>query len=317
MSKVMWLHPSYRDVVIDELVSNTRWRRLFLNIMYTNGLALALSSTGGSSGDRDLPLLQDEDDWNVLRRRCRELIGSSPEQVLAIFSSLLEFGIHLRSYSSSEMSQIRRTTREVCLEFLKCRIDYETTHLGMLRSYAIASLYTSPLVPLPDLAPIWSLVYQQYREYLCIFEEEQYITDTDPLEQWTQLIKFVSDNEPRLLRQLRFPDAFSSDINRILKIVNDELEFTLLAPTRDEAANEIDRLDLILESLHVLASHAGGLGSQFDRVLHSADERRTKLQEFVEQCDENDRLEPDDEAQKAENSRADSVVNIDALFADL
>jgi hypothetical protein len=56
--EVDWIHPSCRDLAIDELAENAADRRRFLANCSETGLALATSLAGGAQGLRRLPLLQ-------------------------------------------------------------------------------------------------------------------------------------------------------------------------------------------------------------------------------------------------------------------
>jgi hypothetical protein len=64
--KVDWVHPSWRDLVIDRLRGDDEERQAFLRRCTVEGLLLALSSGGGASGDRDLPLLLVDRDWDLV-----------------------------------------------------------------------------------------------------------------------------------------------------------------------------------------------------------------------------------------------------------
>jgi len=57
-----WMHPSWRDLVIEHLVTNTAARRSFLRRCGVNGIMLALSGSGGKEGKRNLPLLVEPQD---------------------------------------------------------------------------------------------------------------------------------------------------------------------------------------------------------------------------------------------------------------
>ena len=68
-----WVHPSWRDLVIDELREDAGARRRFLAVSAVDGVALALSRAGGPTGERMLPLLIDDADWDALGDRLHEL----------------------------------------------------------------------------------------------------------------------------------------------------------------------------------------------------------------------------------------------------
>jgi len=78
-----WVHPSWRDLVIDELRENPAARRRFLATCGIHGTMLALSSEGGVAGERVVPLLVADSDWDLLGDRLRELSHVLEDQDLA------------------------------------------------------------------------------------------------------------------------------------------------------------------------------------------------------------------------------------------
>jgi Novel STAND NTPase 3 len=69
-----WVHPSWRDLVIEELRSDAAARRRFLSACGIYGVLLALSQQGGTAGERALPLLIGDSDWDALGDRLGELL---------------------------------------------------------------------------------------------------------------------------------------------------------------------------------------------------------------------------------------------------
>ncbi|HTP20134.1 MAG TPA: hypothetical protein VMJ65_11055 [Solirubrobacteraceae bacterium] len=78
-----WVHPSWRDLVIDELREDPDARRRFLAVSGVDGVALAVSRAGGSRGERSLPLMIDDADWDVLGDRLHELRRELEDRELA------------------------------------------------------------------------------------------------------------------------------------------------------------------------------------------------------------------------------------------
>ncbi|HEY3187892.1 MAG TPA: hypothetical protein VGJ70_10480, partial [Solirubrobacteraceae bacterium] len=75
--RVVWVHPSWRDLVVDHLAASPAERRAFLEAAELPGIELALSTAGGPHGERALPLLVADEDWDALadavHRLSREL----------------------------------------------------------------------------------------------------------------------------------------------------------------------------------------------------------------------------------------------------
>ena len=79
---VQWIHPSYRDLVIDELSQDQSLRLRFLQMANLEGIKLALSQAGGAKGERHLPLLKDATSRGApsgFEKRCRRC-GPRPKR---------------------------------------------------------------------------------------------------------------------------------------------------------------------------------------------------------------------------------------------
>jgi hypothetical protein len=74
--EINWIHPSCRDLAIDELSEHQYDRQKFLATCSEKGLALATSLAGGAKGQRQLPLLQTDEDWRCFTVRAEQLCVS-------------------------------------------------------------------------------------------------------------------------------------------------------------------------------------------------------------------------------------------------
>jgi hypothetical protein len=70
---VGWVHPSWRDLVIDRLAADAEARARFLRVAGIEGIELAVSVGGGGRGERNLPLASSDADWDLLTTRSLEL----------------------------------------------------------------------------------------------------------------------------------------------------------------------------------------------------------------------------------------------------
>lgn len=83
-----WVHPSWRDLVIEQLATDAPARQRFLSAAGIDGVTLALSQEGGAAGERQLPLLQDDPDWDRLGDRLHRLLPGleAPELARLLFA---------------------------------------------------------------------------------------------------------------------------------------------------------------------------------------------------------------------------------------
>jgi hypothetical protein len=87
--RIEWVHPTWRDLVIGMLIDDERARRHFLRRCGVHGLELALSTAGGAAGERTLPLIRTDQDWDALTDRLYVLVTElEPQDVIAALAAL-------------------------------------------------------------------------------------------------------------------------------------------------------------------------------------------------------------------------------------
>lgn len=89
--RVEWVHPSWRDLVIGRLKDDADARREFIKRAGVHGAVLALSTAGGSAGERRLPLIGADEDWDALTDRLYRLIPEvEPAELVMVLTALTE-----------------------------------------------------------------------------------------------------------------------------------------------------------------------------------------------------------------------------------
>lgn len=152
-----WIHPSVRDLIIDELASNSTLRARFLDICTVVGIKLALSSAGGELGDRNFPLLATEDDWDKVTTRCLQ-IAKRAEVTEALM--LLDA---LATCELEDLTSVDQVQAIESLEFSVCnavlaREDSRTLFSEQypFETYLKVASRLDPSPPLPEIGSLWS-----------------------------------------------------------------------------------------------------------------------------------------------------------------
>jgi Novel STAND NTPase 3 len=151
-----WVHPSWRDLVIDELREDPNARLRFLSVSGIDGVTLAVSAAGGSTGERTLPLLLDDADWDALGDRLHELRPELEDRELARVLLALSGAIAVVNdpYEARELdslaANVLRTTRRAWDE------QRAPVAVFLLEAWYGANACLARPVAHPHLAPTWA-----------------------------------------------------------------------------------------------------------------------------------------------------------------
>src|SRR5207247_1180106 len=140
-----WMHPSYRDLVIEELSRDQASYERFMSQMSLAGVKLAVSDTGGFLGDRRLPLMRSEKSWTLLESRCVEIAsqGDRSDQH-ELLTSLFE--AHKTATKDMDRAALGRIVGR-CLRAIKPVWDSQALDSQELRAFARASAVADVLEP--------------------------------------------------------------------------------------------------------------------------------------------------------------------------
>jgi hypothetical protein len=196
--RIAWVHPSWRDLVIERLAADPVARREFLGACGIEGALLALSVGGGHAGERALPLLRGDDDWDALADSLHELLREADDP------GLVRLLAALGAAADAELDGARRNELEAlarsCLEQVRGRWDDGHRPLALTPLEAwfdAAGRLRDPPRP-PQVAPTW-------------IELLPGGDLADPLEaaraaDWLGLTELLAQHAPDKLRALGFPE---------------------------------------------------------------------------------------------------------------
>lgn len=181
-----WIHPSYRDLVIDELFSDHATFEKFVAQTTISGLRVSLSEVSGATGGkRGTPSIRPEG-WKILETRAMNIARTASDE---------RIGELLQVLSSSGRGPAVTNIRRLICENVRTRWDErgEAVTLDALIAFHLA---TSGLTPVP-IAP---KIEETWRE-MCddaLRETESAFFDPDVVYEWCRMVDFVGDWYPDL-----------------------------------------------------------------------------------------------------------------------
>ncbi len=241
---VGWAHPSWRDLVIDELATDRRTRVAFLRDCSVHGIALALSTAGGSGGERALPLLRDDEDWDVLAGRVAAVLPTLEAPELALLLETLADALrHAPDTSSAELVPLAAAT---CTELGRLweAADAAPASVGLLAAWlSLAGELPEPPPPAERaLARTWiELLPGEQLDLLAARE-------LAALDDWLVVTDLLATAAPELLDRLGFPDGQTEALRAIVASAHG-LEPDLHAPVRTLIVRALTRMARVVPPL--------------------------------------------------------------------
>lgn len=227
--RVDWVHPSWRDLVIESLANDPFARRRFLSRCGVDGAALALSGSGGSEGERERPLLRSDADWDALgdglHHLCAELDEAEAVRLLVVLAEAGE-GAELQALA----------------QLVLARLDWNGKVLSVDAIGAWSAL-AARLDPRPE-EPAFAMTWLELEPGAAPRSPEQ----MERMADWLQLAELLREHDPELLAGLGFPERYGIVLH----------EFA----TRTPRAEPVLERELRIEALARLAALDPGLAGQ-------------------------------------------------------
>jgi hypothetical protein len=204
-----WVHPSWRDLVIDELREDPASRQRFLAACSLYGMMLALSLEGGAGGERGLPLLVDDRDWDVLADRLDALAGEAEDQELA------QLMLALRALGHGEMTSAQDLEARSLAAFALTRIARRWDHdrcvvpSALLEHWYGLRRWSGQTVQPPELARTWIELSPGSGS---VTDE----ADLRRLDEWLALVQTLVAHDPERLSAFGFLDQAQGLFARLI-----------------------------------------------------------------------------------------------------
>lgn len=308
---VQWIHPSYRDLVIEELSRDALLRVRFLETADLEGVKLAFSQVGGAKGERHLPLLRDADSWAAVQRRCLEMVDrSTPGEISAILRILRSAAVDASGDVRTHMARIIGR----CCENVRLKWDREKVVLAEahLREFFEASVLSDQLPAPPPIAPSWTRAYSELRSSIT---DRSQLLDSAALWEWAKLAAVLAENEPRYLRQVGFPQKYVGDVAQVLSIVTQETEYVVDTDDPEEILAEADRMVDLTTALSTLAALFPEQRQQIEAAASAASGQEDYLRQQYQEMG-SDEPEPTYDASEGRSASGPSF-DIQTIFSDL
>jgi hypothetical protein len=311
--RVDWIHPSYRDLVIEELERDALASEHFLLNCSWVGLQLTLSIAGGDKGQRRYPLMTTDKAWSILQERLISRLKDTTSEyeireILQAVRGSLE-GTHAIGNVRNRIAIIIKA----CCDSLRNRLDRGQIQLNdrILKEYYDLTMSITPPPPMPDMHGMWSEVQRNFEAMLGNAEGETLTEEV--LSRWIEVIQIVLKSDRRLLLQDGFPEKYDELIQKLCEAVTAEADATISYPDDDVMSSEADRFAGISMNLDEFALHFPHLKDELRSASHDVHLRSARLKEAARGA--RDRDQPSWVKQRS--TTAAEAIDLDRLFSDL
>ncbi len=323
-----WMHPSWRDLVIEHLIQNRIERRQFISRCGLNGILLAISFGGGAEGLRKYPLLVEQEDWRLFQDRVKKYLEDS--ELTDDHKILSSIDDSLMKLAVSEDVELENMKELAANAIIACKGKWDSREEiipnNLLKNYYSISEYIKPLPPGPDIEATWNHVIEIVR-----FDLGEYFdigVFSNHVDEWAVLLNILFENEPRFLRQQPLQEVIDSRLEKIISEVEGfDIEDYRKITTGRDLDEYLDELDYWADELYGLWVSLKKLVDSFSvktekiQCLQSLIEhmgaRRNKLEEEYDYRRYEDEEGDNEQEWHKIPDRSSETFNIDALFNDL
>jgi hypothetical protein len=209
--RVTWVHPSWRDLVIDHLAGDPPARRRFLERCSLDGLLLALSVGGGATGDRRFPLLVADADWDTATDRLSRMIPELEDAQLAHLLAALDVAV--RAPADARVHSETHALAQRCLELARERLDarHAAIPVDLLEHWYALAGGLGGAQPAPRIAATWFELLPTDAAGTAT------VAELVRIEEWLRLARVLAEHDPDTLAGLGFPAGSRVRLERLAR----------------------------------------------------------------------------------------------------
>jgi hypothetical protein len=233
-----WVHPSWRDLVIGELAGDADARRRFLSASGIYGALLALSRKGGATGERSLPLMICDGDWDTLGDRIAQLLPELEDRDLGRL--FLALGDALNEWL--EPAQRPEVESLTCYVLGASSRSWQK-HSGIVPVFVLDAWYAAnAMLAEPAEPPPIRATWVDLEPSRALLAGRLEARDLHVLDDWLTLAQILAAHAPGALHELGFYDQDQQLLLAHLAVDLGEIRDPDLAPLAESLLRRIREL---------------------------------------------------------------------------
>jgi hypothetical protein len=211
-----WVHPSCRDLVIEQIRLDETLRRQYLTRCRLEGLQLATSIGGGPLGKTHLPLLVNDNDWAALRTHALELVVAGEDVLPVLVNNYRAMRLpsadagHARERFGQFFDEILAAVRERAGKGVKWSLE------GMT-AYYVARELSGSYCPTVDPSNLFLKMASKVRQLLV--KESVEVMSVSEIGEFRDFLDLMSRFDPSFLRSPAIRAPLLEIVSGIVEIV--------------------------------------------------------------------------------------------------
>ncbi|MGA8086961.1 MAG: hypothetical protein WCA10_06620 [Terracidiphilus sp.] len=307
-----WIHPSYRDLVIDELAANYELRTQFFRRASLEGVKIAVSDTGGQKGERQLPFILSSESWDILKERCLAIVAQQQmdKALLEVLSSAA------KRTSVPHLTPRWNGLLAVVCEAIRLKWDSESKFLSAseLAAFSRARQVGQCDCLLPELEWTWELLRDAFRD--SINDHSPGLAfDFKPFDDLTDFATEVDSLNPEFVNDHGFPADFENEIVAVIEAAH----LAMVGADTVEDPEELRESASMLSQVSAALDRVSTLSAFLSLDTHEKSQEFDRASKVIEQrADENEPSETNESAEEdVRTSLPARLFDVNGLFSEL
>jgi prefoldin subunit 5 len=167
---------------------------------------------------------------------------------------------------------------------------------------------------MPDLEYSWNRKHESAKEVFNLFDADILSEEFSSIEEWIDFIDVIRDSEPRFLIQIDFPNSYVEDFNKIVSIIEYELDVYYLDASLDILREQIGKFEAIERTLETIKKFPFHNKRFIIDTQNKVTDELDRLNRKVELLQQEDEIE---NAFESSTPKKNELINIEDLFNDL
>lgn len=288
---VDWVHPSFRDLVIDELANDLSVQERYWQHADFTAIAIALSESGGAQGKRHWPLLGHEQSWIWFGNCCERLAGCSNPANTRQLLSYLTVVWEQREVTQDEKTRLSPVVDRVLRSVAKrWETDLHDASESIASAFCKLCDVSGIAAPLPDFGRLFEAAYSNIESMV----KWGVIEIVEELDEWLQVTILLNKYTPAWFLDPDNLEAMEYSLSMMEEAVTYEVEWSPVGEDADVISEQPEHLRSIAKAISSIQDFLSGenFPTLDYRLIERCESRADSLEEEIAEIEPDEQVAP-------------------------